>query len=309
MCRKFMRFHFYLFILGIGAIYAHDARAQTGSNATIEQITARTFFSGPDTIPLAEKILLTGRDDLILLRKPKNFIVYGGAAYGFTDNVFLSDAVKQSDRYFDAQAGLNWSTVIARRVLAYIGGGVRTRHYDDQEALDYDLLENYAGLNWPSRWGHAKLRYNNAIIFTDNFDTQSLTLSSLAAEFAKPWRVGRGFSVEPFVQGTYTVAEPRDFDAVEGAAGMRANYRLTRNQTVKASAAAYAKNYDDFFPDIFNEARRDRGYRFSAGWSWTPRAFVSADFSVNYTENRSSLAPYDYHANMLTPRVDLKFRF
>ena len=102
------------FVLWLFGDLSGLAWAQTGSVDTIEQRIQQLRPPAVLALP-PEEAILTGREDVVLLRRRKLFTLSANAGYRFTDNAFLSDEFRESDQIFEPTLTLRAATRIAER--------------------------------------------------------------------------------------------------------------------------------------------------------------------------------------------------
>jgi len=120
-------FSFLLAVMGMGC--SVESYAQELGTQTIEQ-RAQQAQEGPIlAVPLKE-FILTGEDDLVLLRRPKLFTIESNSSYQLTDNAFLSDKQKTHDYVVSQSLLVRAETRIAQRVGVFVSGsGFLSRYH------------------------------------------------------------------------------------------------------------------------------------------------------------------------------------
>jgi len=139
-------------VVGLGVLCATaafgEAGAQTVDLGTIEQRIEQ--LRRPAARPLAaEEAILTGKEDIVLLRRAKLFTLSAEANYRHTNNAFLSDNRKESDDIFSPFVSLRAGTRIAQRYDVYAEVSAFGSRYAQNSELDFDAFSGQIGGEMP----------------------------------------------------------------------------------------------------------------------------------------------------------------
>ena len=96
-----------------------------------------------------EEAILTGKEDIVLLRRAKLFTLRADAGYVFTNNAFLSDDLKDDDRIFQPSLTLRAGTRIAERYDVFAEVQAFAARYEDNPVLDFDAFTVRLGGEMP----------------------------------------------------------------------------------------------------------------------------------------------------------------
>ncbi|MEM6811812.1 MAG: hypothetical protein AAF549_05025 [Pseudomonadota bacterium] len=298
-----MRF-FVFIVLTLLPCFAHAQNTENNIEQRIT-ITPRTPLID---IMREDEPLLTGREDLILLIRPKLFTAYITPSIQYTDNAFLNDQNKENDLITNLKAGIQFDTIIDNRINFFSGLSISAAQYQDNSSLDYSFIEGSVGGQINIHSLFATLSYLPVVIYEDLFEDQIVALHRLNLVIEKPFLLDNGFFISPFISGQLTPSDPADFGYQQITGGIQAIKRWDQF-LFSASASVYQKDYFDYFEDITNESREDRGMTVSTSLQYTYREGITLSASLNFTDNNSSLTQNDYQTITVTPQVRFSFKF
>ena len=252
--------------------------------------------SGPvSTGAEAEEALLTGHDDLILLRPTKLFTVHGAITGLSTTNAFLSPDATRRDALGVAQLGLQIGTRIASKVEVYADLSLVAARYRRYGELDYSAVT--AALGARTTWHGVVLSatYQPSVIFNRDFSVRQLTQHRVVISAAAAVRT-RGFTIEPSVSIERVWADPSDFTNWAAGAQIAISHEVPGLPRVSVFAAgAYERRaYDAYFPGLLGVARQDKRLQGALGVQWqaTPRIAVVAQYSRQQNWSTSDVNGY-----------------
>lgn len=255
--------------------------------------------------------LMSGQDDLLLLRRTPLFTAHAGYARSTTSNAPLSPDDPGKDGYGVADAGVEAATVIAGHVRVYANAGVVSAKYSQYGNLDYSAVTaglgaqaHYAGVDLDLSWSPS------AVYSSQNFHHLSLRQARYSAQLSTDLKLGP-VVVQPSVHYDRTRAHPSDYDnsASGGRLTVVVPFKTRHPVTVFLSGGFEQRIYDHYFPDLLGVDRKDRLRDVAAGvrWQVTPALDLSAQYS--YQKNRSTSDINFYKTRGGTVGVTLSRRF
>jgi hypothetical protein len=284
------------------AAAAGPARAQA-VDTSIEQRVRPVQPVAPLGVP-PEELILTGRNDLVLLRERQLFELHAGAGVSFTDNAFLSDQRKVSDTIFSASAGLRAATRVGQLVDVFADLTLLTSRYAKNGSLSFDAIAGSLGAEVPAENVRFAFGYTGTAAHARDFSRHLVTLQDLTASARYPLTVA-GTGVTPVVAVTRTYADPAAFDSVQVRLAVQLYRPLTDTLALFAAPSLYYWPYDHFF----GVNREDRGIDAPLGVSWTPAPVVILSLLLNLSYDNSSFRPNRYTALTAAPSARLSLRF
>ena len=299
-------FSFLLAVMGMGC--SVESYAQELETQTIEQRAQQAQESPILAFPL-EEFILTGEDDLVLLRRPKLFTIESNSSYQLTDNAFLSDKQKTHDYVVSQSLLVRAETRIAQRVGVFVSGSGFLSRYHRNQGLDFNGVTGSAGASWPVDQWVISLRYDGSAIFDRNFDEHFVTLHNLGFDLSTTIGLGETTALYPFVSVVRAWANPDDFSSTALVGGGTLVHVLTQTVVVFFQGQVDYKSYDDFFEPSTLEARRDHGAFLLAALNWAPREWVTVNIAATIARNESTISTLRYTNFLLSPSMRILFRF
>ncbi len=285
-----------------------DARAQGADIGTIEQRIDQVRPPAARPLPAAEAIL-TGKEDVVLLRRRKLFSLNVQPSHIYTTNAFLSDDRKTSDHVFNGFATIRAATQIARRYDVFAEFGGFLSRYQDNPELDFDGILGTVGVDLPVDDWRVSLGYSGIGAFERGFDDRLVTLHDLTARIRRVFILTGATAVVPQLAVSRVWADPDDFSTVTVRGGATVIYRVTGKLAAVAGAEIHARRYDDFFEDTVGESRRDYGIAGRLALRWTPLEAVSVSAFVSATKVNSTVGANKYTNLIASPSLRLSIRF
>ncbi len=285
-----------------------DARAQGADIGTIEQRIEQVRPPAARPLPAAEAIL-TGKEDVVLLRRRKLFTLNVQPSYIYTTNAFLSDDRESSDHVFNGFATIRAATQIARRYDVFAEFGGFLSRYQDNPELDFDGILGTVGVDLPVDDWRVGLAYSGIGAFGRGFGDHLVTLHVLAASLRRVFPLTRATAVVPQLAVSRVWADPDDFSTVTVRGGATVIYRVTEKLAAVAGAQIHARVYDDFIEETTGESREDYGIAGQLALRWTPLETVSLSAFVSGTAVDSTVDANEYTSFTASPSLRLSIRF
>lgn len=289
-------------------VFSLESRAQELGTLTIDQRAQQAQSAPKVTIP-PEELILTGEEDLVLLRRPKLFALESNSSYQFTDNAFLSDKIKTHDHVLNQSLLVRTGTRIAQRVDVFLSGSGFLSRYQRNQGLDFNGVTGSAGANLPiGRWNFG-LRYDGSAIYDRNFNRHLVTLHNLGFNISTTVGLSPSTVLYPFLSVLRVWANPDDFSYTSVAGGGTCVHAITQTLVLFFQGQVDYKSYDDFFESSTGEARQDYGARLLAALNWTPSDWVTVNVSATIARNESTISSLRYTNFLASPFVHLIWRF
>ncbi len=300
------------FVVLLGVLCAtavfREAGAQAVGLGTIEQRIEQ--LRRPAARPLAaEEVILTGEEDIVLLRRAKLFTLSAEGTYRHTNNAFLSDNRKESDDIFSPFVALRAGTRIAQRYDVYAEVSAFGSRYRDNSQLDFDAFSGRIGGQMPIAGWLAAASYSATPVYERGLDNRIVTLHDISLSARRIFLLGEDTALLPTLIGSRVFADPNDFSTTSGRARALLVHRLTEGLTVFVGPQAYVRYYDDFFENVTGETRRDYGVTGQAFLVWAPLDWATLSGLVDVTQNWSTVDNNEYFAWTVSPSVRLTLRF
>jgi len=215
-----------LAVMGMG--WSVGSSAQELGTQTIEQRAQEAPTLGVSL----DALILTGEDDLVLLRRPKLFTIESNSSYQLTDNAFLSDKQKTHDYVVSQSLLVRAETRIAQRVGVFVSGSGFLSRYHRNQGLDFNGVAGSVGANVPVDQWVVSLRYDGSAIFDRNFDAHFVTLHNLGLDLSTTIGLGETTALYPFASVVRVWATPDDFSSTAFAGGGTLVYVFTQTVVV-----------------------------------------------------------------------------
>lgn len=295
--------------LFVSVVFAASiAMAQVGDAPSIERrLTTPGALPSFELTP--EESILTGKDDLVILKRREFFTFNASLAPRYTSNAFLSDDNRQGDVVLDGAANLRAETVIDQRYAVFADAGYLLARHDDLTQLNYDALTAGFGGSMPSgKWTFSasyRLNYVTRPGFDDHILTQNNILGSVYYQLA----IDRDTAVFPFISLSRIWADPGDFTNLSATPGANFVHRISPDLLFSAGVQLVGRVYDDFFESATGETRRDFGGNATFGLRWTPHANIIVQGSIGLGRLNSSIDSVDYKEFSATPSVTAQINF
>lgn len=288
--------------------FSLEVHGQELGTQTIEQ-RAQQVQETPTVAISPEELILTGEEDLVLLRRPKLFSVESSSSYQFTDNAFLSDKSKTHDHVLSQSLLLRAGTRIARRMDVFVSGSGFLSRYLRNQGLDFNGITGSAGASVPlDRWVMS-LHYDGSAIYDRRFDAHLVTLHNLGLNISTTVGFNQTTALYPFFSVVRVWANPDDFSNTSLAGGGTLVHALSQTVLVFIQGQVDYKSYDDFFEPSTLETRHDFGGRLVAALNWTPREWITVNLAATLARNESTISTLRYTNFSLAPSLRIFFRF
>ena len=297
-------------IVALGACFlgamCGSAWAQTGDTIQqrIEQLRPRVEAPLPP-----EEAILTGKEDIVLLRRAKLFTLRADAGYVFTDNAFLSDDLKDDDRIFQPSLTLRAGTRIAERYDVFAEVPAFAARYEDNPVLDFDAFTVRLGGEMPVEDWLLGASYSATPVYEKGLDDHLVTLHDITLGVRRVFPLDERTAVLPSFSISRVFADPNDFSTLGGSADVRVVRKFADGVFGLLGARAHVRRYDDFFEANTGETRVDYGGSGHATLVWRPVEWFSVNATVEVTQNWSTLAVREYSSAEVTPVLSVNARF
>lgn len=301
-----------LFATGLlaSAILVNPGISQAQSPIDQQLNQTRSGLDGLPEAPLAERILI-GREDLVVLRPRQFFVLYANPSYTFTDNANFSKTNRVRDGIASMQAGIRFATQIAETVDVFAQAGYIGSRYRKSTALNFDGFQGKVGFSLPKLPGGLRLTasYEPSAIYAEGFGARKLVQHALHLSLARDFEIAPKLTLTPSLGLSYLPSQPSDYTSAVVRAGLTAVYLFQHNFALIASADLSYRSYNKYFPAVYAKNRRDTVFALNGGILWAPSQYVSLLVSTSYSNGRSTLDPFTYHATGITPTAQLSVRF
>lgn len=292
------------------ALLAIPAAAQ---DATIDERIGETLPRPIEAIT-SEEAILTGREDIVLLARPKLFTVFLDSSVTYTTNAARSDSGLGGDVVFAIAGGARVETVIDGTWQVYAQIDVFRSDYADLDALDFAGFGAQIGV--ARRVGPlfgtdlvVGALYQPQFVFDGDFDDHLVSLHRLSAYVSAPLALGDGLAVAPTVIVSGFIANPSDFARVTAEFAVPVFWRPAPDWRLEARPRVYFTEYFDFFEATTGETRRDVGADLTLAATWQPNDWAVLEFALALAANDSSVDSLDFTAFDVTPTATLELRF
>ena len=297
-------------IVALGAcllgVMCGPAWAQTSD--TIEQRIED--LRPPTEAPLTpEEAILTGREDIVLLRRAKLFTLSATAGYRFTNNAFLSDDLRDSDHIFLPALALRAGTRIAERYDVFAEVQAFAARYEENSELGFDGFTGRLGGEMPVEDWLLGASYSATAVLEKGLDRHLVTLHDITLGARRVFPLDEQTALLPSVSVSRVFAAPNDFSTLAGRAGVTVVRQLADGVFGLLGARAQVRRYDDFFEETTGKTRVDYGGGGQAGLIWRPVEWFSANATVAVTQNWSTLGAREYSSVEVTPTLRANVRF
>ena len=265
---------------------------------------------GPTLQVQLDEAILTGREDLVLLRERKLFSITGDIRESYTTNAFLTDRRVEDDFVTDAGLTFRVGTRIDQRFDVYAEGSVFGSRYAENEELDFNGLAGRAGVEMPIGDYRVGLAYQVTAAFdSDGFGDHLVTLHDIVLSANRIFVLDQDTALVPQVTVGRTFADPSDFELWFARGSVSLVHRFMPNLIGAIGPEIYYRAYDNYFENLTGESREDVGLRISAAIRWQPYDFLQVSAEASYVVNESTVGFNDYDAFGVAPMVRLTLRF
>lgn len=257
-----------------------------------------------------EEAMLTGDTDIILTRPTRLFSVSGSADIIGTSNAFLSPTDRLADGFGQAQITFGIGTRLGGKVDVFANMGLTSVRYFRYRDLNYNAINGLVG----ARVGLGRLAitatYQPTIVLSGDFATRQLTTHRLKLAASLPFRL-RKLTIEPSIGVERVLANPSDYRAWSGSAGLTFSAPLSKRIPIFAYATAQYehRSFDAYFPDLVGVKRIDDNWSAGAGIVWRPKRWSDIRLSYSFQRNYSTSDVNGYFAHSGTLGLTASLRF
>lgn len=294
-------------VLASGGI-SYPAMAQN-TQANIEERIDLLNTTGLPTIERPDEAILTGREDLVLLMKRKLFEAYFNPSFQYTNNAFLSNSNRQSDKAATLTAGLRFSTLVANKVNLFADLSMTSAKYQTFDQLDYNVIQGSLGAAYSNGPWVTSISYSPSYVYDDTMKDHLVTLHRVSAYFSRSFVASEKIMLSPYFIAQLTPSDPNEYGFYQGDLGVQAMVSLPYYLRLTAGPRVYVKKYFDYFESVTGQSREDKGMAFSASLSWNPNENIGLSFNTSFTSNTSNLNANDYDALNASPSLRLSVKF
>jgi opacity protein-like surface antigen len=294
-----------LLALAAGAPAAAQVPGDPGIDQRVRQIQRDAEDARRRT---EQEAILTGRNDIVLMRRRRFFTLSGSASLGITDNATLSPSPSAGDILATFEASLGFSTRLGGLVDVSAEIGLNTARYFDNKALD--VVAGYAQVA-----AHVEivgfdldLSYTPNRVWDGDFEQRQLTQHRFSAGLSRSFALGRVL-VRASVGGERIEANPTAFKNWAANAGLSAILPLGARASLTASLRGTRRWYDDYFEGLLGFPRRDWQVEAAAGFALRFGANASLDLRATHTRNYSTADISRYRATSAGVALRAAFRF
>jgi hypothetical protein len=257
-----------------------------------------------------QNALLSGNNDIVLLRKAKLWTLSGAMSATQSDNAGLSPIDAESDTFGNAQVNLHFGTRIAGRVNVFADIGAVGVRYKKFNGLDYSALTGSVGAEATLKGVDLSLVYQPSIVFDRAFVKRQLTQHRTTATIARPFTI-KGIRFEPSLSADRVISNPSDFESWGYGGNLTTSFQLSRRIPLSAYAnyGFERRQYDHYFVDFLGVDRNDRQRNFSLGINYNFARNGNLSLSYDYVRNRSTSDVNEYEAKTGGIRFELRMQF
>ena len=283
--------------------------AQVGDAPSIER-RLTTPGGLPSFALTPEESILTGKDDLVILKRRDFFTLEGSLTPRFSSNAFLSDANRQSDIVLDGAASLRAETVIDQLYKVSADAGLSLARHDDLTQLNYDAFTAGLGGSVPSgNWTYSATYRLSYVSRPGGFNDHIVTQNNITGSLSYRLSIDSDTAVFPSISLSRIWADPGDFSNLSMTPGASFVRRLTPDLLFISSLLLSLRRYDDFFESITGETRRDFGGNATISLRWTPQTNITVQGSLGFGRVDSTIDSVDYKEYSATPSVTAQIKF
>jgi hypothetical protein len=257
-----------------------------------------------------EEATLTGDSDIVLTRRTQLFSISGALDVTQTSNAFLAPTDRVADTFSQAQIKMAAGTRIGGRVDAFANLSLVGVRYFDNSALNYTAVAAAIGARTSVGRIAVTASYQPTIVMSANFSSRQLTSHRMQLVAAMPFR-WRNVTIEPSIGAERVQANPSDYDAWSGYAGLTASAPLPLRVPLLAylTAQYQRRSFDSYFSGLVGTARRDNNLAGDVGVVWRTKQWGELRASYGFQQNTSTsdVNAYVAHSGGLGLVATLRF--
>ena len=253
----------------------------------------------PDAAAQAQEAILTGRNDIVLMRERQFFTLSASAsAFHATNAALGSDA--RSDQFVTADVTLRAGTTLGGRVDVYAEIGGATAQYRQFSNLGYVAAQGAIGAHTTLYGLDVDAAYAPSVIFDREAKSRQLTQHRFVVTVGRGWATREGASLRVAASIERISADPSPYTNSGAAISASAAVPLNRERSLNGFVAMTGvyRSYDNYFEDFVGVARRDRLLELSVGLGWTPTERISLDLRWTQSRNWSTSDVNRYRAGV-----------
>lgn len=292
----------------VAAAWPAIAQAATPPAGNIEERSRQQIR--PQTDREREDALMSGDNDIVLLRKTQLFNLHASVDMSVTDNAYLSPFGRKSDGLVQAQVGIGFATKIAERFNVFADASIVSVRYFDERQLDYSAFAGVLGVSTSIGKINLAATWQPSVVFNRDFGKRQLTSHRfrLSASTAFKWR---GVTFEPQLHGERAITNPSAYRAWSLGGSLTGSKLLSK----KAAILAYAqigydrRSFDNYFEAFVGTKRKDDNLNAAVGVLWRPNGWgeLRASYSFGRNWSTSDVSRYRAHSGTLGVSGTLRF--
>ena len=283
--------------------------AQQPVNPEAERAATDSADTALEPIPLTKEAFATGRGDLFILLERDIFTVTFEGIAGYTSNAFLSDANRDADTFTRERLTFSADTVIDRTYRVGASIGLDATQYHDNERLGSNTLSGRTYAAMPLGGFLLGVTAGVAAVFDDEIDDHVVTQGDFQLTASRVFPLSRSDSLS--FQGAlgYIVASPYDFTHARGFAELAVSHAFDDSLVLSGFSNGTFRRYNDYFPLIFTQDRRDFTGRAGTRMTFQPASGVLLRGEFSMAFNESTLSVFDYTSldGLATIRGEISF--
>ena len=284
------------------------AIAQVGAAPSIERRLTKP--GGPPSFEITpEERILTGKDDLVILKRREFFTLNASLTPRYSSNVFLTHAKRESDVVLNGAAILRAETVIDQRFAVFADAGYSLARHGFFTQLDYDNFSaGFGGSMSSGKWTYSA-SYRLHYVTQPGLDDHIVTQNNITGSVSYGLPINKDTAVFAFISLWRIWADPGGFTNVSAFPGLNVVRRISSDLVLSVGVQLSGRVYDDFFEAATRETRKDFGQTVTMGLRWMPRANITVLGNIGLSRVNSTIDSVDYEEFSATPTVTAQIKF
>lgn len=298
---------FTISIFGLLLLFATNLSAQTIPNNIDNRFRIQNAFSSDSD---AQNALLTGKNDILLLRRTKLLTFIAQASASETNNAALTPIDAEYDKIGNGQIGVRFSTNVANRFNVFADLSALGVRYKRRADLDYSALSGAIGIHLNHKGLDFSLSHQPSIVFDRGFDKRQLKQSRSEAQIGYPI-IFKGFYVNPTAHYARISADPADYNHASYGAELGITKRILKRQPLYANVnySFSRRQYESYFADFLGTDRNDRNKSIDFGLRYDLNDKMSLNLKYEMTRNYSTSDVNEYKVENKAIGLSLNMRF
>ena len=298
---------FKLIVFGVLAFTATAANAQNVPNNIDNRFRAQSLFLNDAD---AQNALLTGNNDILLLRRTKLLTFTAQVGASETNNAALTPIDAEYDKIGNGQLGLRFATTIAKRLNVFADISAIGVRYKKRADLDYSALSGAVGVHLNHKGMDFSLSHQPSIVFDRGFDKRQLKQARTEMRVGYPIMF-KGFYLNPSAHYMMAKADPSDYNHAGYGGEVGISKRLLKRHPLYASAnySFARKQYESYFADFLGTDRNDRNKSIDFGLRYDINEKMSLNLNYEKTRNYSTSDVNEYKVENKAIGLSINMRF